>query len=243
MPSGFGKSPAGMLAFVPRARFAPRRLEAAILAAHKAFPEGKQWDRIAQMLPGVAANMMETQQYGSATFSWDRRPGWTSGYPVGGNFTFSRFVDYDKRIQWNGHETVGMLYDPGWTTGFPLAEQAAVILGVCRDAIDALAPDFAAVDGFGKNLYSSKVEGVDLRRKPWGAALYGPEMVAAIGPDNFEGLDAFRVEPRPDGAMWVQASEDPFHAPPAVKAKLAKDLGLAKALFEGKGPINHGAVG
>ncbi|HJQ92917.1 MAG TPA: hypothetical protein VJ874_01375 [Candidatus Thermoplasmatota archaeon] len=228
---------------MPRANFNAQRVEVALLAGHRAFPEGKKWDRIAQMLPGMVANMLEKQHYGVATFGWDRVPGWSDGHPIGGNLTFSRFLDHDKRIQWDGHETVGMLYEPGWTTGLPQAVQSRAILVVCRGAIDALAPDFAAVDDFGKNLYSSKVEGVDLRRKAWGGALYGPEMVAAIGPDNFEGLDAFRVEPLPGGAMWVQASEDPFHAPPAVKAKLAKDLRLKDAPFKGNGPVNHGAAG
>jgi hypothetical protein len=89
-------------------------------------------------------------------------------------------------------------------------------------------PTFAAVDDYSKSV--KKRKGEDLREYSWGATVYGPEAVKAIGLAKLRLAPGWRVEELPWGGVWVQAGENPFNVDFRAKHAIEKHLGL-KELF------------
>lgn len=101
-----------------------------------------------------------------------------------------------------------------------------------RLIVDVLESDFAYGD-VEENV--AKFTGDDPRKKAWPFMILGPELVARYGRERVLSVPAWKVEELPHGAMWIEATENPFTATRKEIRKLAEHLGLE--VVGGGGPV------
>lgn len=192
---------------------------------------GEMEKRVSHLLDGTGQGTATRWDW----FSFEEWEGKDPSKDIGASsMQFSRFKAVNSlRFDWGGSQSFLLFWfgrrGTRWSGPFPPDDdpgKVAYLLEKWREVSALFEPEFAAIDDFEFAL--AKRRGKDLRRFGWGAAIYGPKLVKAIGPERFVGLPAWKVEVLRWGGIWVQAAEDPFNAPPEAKKAIEKHLELRK---------------
>lgn len=230
-------------AFLPEAEFTGPRVRAALLNLYdyfRTYPDANQL-RI--------ADQIRTKSLWSFSYRWYEippegvwvKPGMQTTVTVN---TFSIAIPERglvaprgaPQFQWAGHRYISAM---ARKVELPYAEWEKVgyVLERYYRFARALQPAFGFVDDFGSNIFRPDRRETDLRRFGWGAAIYGPQLVARIGEERIRTAPAWRVERFDWGGYWVQAEENPFQASTRAKTTIAEHLQLADMFNDEHGPI------
>lgn len=109
---------------------------------------------------------------------------------------------------------------------------AQKFLSQVRPFVDILESDFAYGDLVENVIQHS---GDDPREKAWPFMILGPELVARYGRERVLSAPAWKVDPLPHGAVWIEVSENPFTATRKELRRVADHLGLE--VVGGGGPV------
>lgn len=104
------------------------------------------------------------------------------------------------------------------------ATQLNLVLGIFKNIVRVLEPDFAAIDNWWERF--AKRKGKDLRMFAWGAMHYGPALVKEVGRQEIDACAALGKEEWPGGGMWIQMWDNPFIVSNELLRQVEKELAL-----------------